>query len=71
MASFGSIRGAIPNPDGSVGAYFGPVQPKGVPKENWIQTKPGMGYFIYLRLYGPLKSRFDKTWQPGDPEIVK
>jgi hypothetical protein len=34
-------------------------------------TKPGMGYFVYLRLYGPLKSWFDKTWKPGDPELVK
>ena len=71
VASLGSIRGAVENPDGSVDAYFGPVRPEGVPEENWIQTKPGMGYFIYLRLYGPLESFFDKSWRPGDPEIVK
>ena len=70
VASLGSIRGAVPNPDGSVDAYFGPVRPEGVAKENWIQTKPGIGYFVYLRLYGPLKSWFDKSWQPGNPEIV-
>jgi hypothetical protein len=71
VSSLGTIRGAVANADGSVDAYFGPVQPKGVPKENWIQTKPGMGYFVYLRLYGPLKSWFDKIWKPGDPELVK
>jgi hypothetical protein len=48
VSSLGSIRGAVPNVDGSVDAYFGPAQPKGVPEENWIQTKPGMGYFVYL-----------------------
>ena len=42
-----------------------------VPEENWIQTKPGVGFFVYLRLYGPLESYFDKTWRPGDPKLVK
>jgi hypothetical protein len=23
------------------------------------------------RLYGPLESFYDKTWQPGDPELVE
>jgi hypothetical protein len=71
IASLGSIRGAVPNPDGSVDAYFGPACPTGVPKANWIQTKPGVGYFVYLRLYGPLESWFDKSWRPSDPEIVE
>lgn len=52
-------------------AFLGPVRPEAVSKENWIQTKPGMGFFIYLRLYGPLESWFDKTWLPSDPELVK
>ncbi|QSP95181.1 DUF1254 domain-containing protein [Marinobacter salinisoli] len=71
VASLGSIRGAVPNPDGSVDAYFGPERPDGVPEENWIQTKPGMGYFVYLRLYGPLESWFEKSWRPGDPELLE
>ena len=71
IASLGSIRGAVANPDGSVDAYFGPACPTGVPKANWIQTKPGVGYFVYLRLYGPMQSWFDKSWRPGDPEIVE
>ena len=26
---------------------------------------------VVLRLYGPLEPWFDKTWRPGDPELVK
>jgi len=61
------VHGTVPNANGSVDTYFGPKCPDGVAKENWIQTKPGVGYFIYLRLYGPMESFFDKTWRPGDP----
>lgn len=67
----GSVHGAKPNDDGSYDAYFGPELPKGVSEENWVQTKPGMGWFVYLRLYGPEKSYFDKKWIPGDAEKVK
>ncbi len=31
----------------------------------------GGGYFVLLRLYGPLKPWFDKTWKPGDFELVE
>jgi hypothetical protein len=27
------------------------------------------GWFVYLRLYGPEKPYFDKTWVPGDLEV--
>lgn len=67
----GPIHGAKANEDGSYDAYFGPELPDGVPQENWVQTKPGMGWFVYLRLYGPGQSYFDKTWIPGDAEMVK
>jgi hypothetical protein len=66
----GSVHGAKPNEDGSFDVYFGPKMPAGVPKENWVQTKSGLGWFVYLRLYGPEKSYFDKTWIPGDAERV-
>ena len=57
------------NPDGSYTVWFGPKAPKG--KEgNWVQTWPGKSYFVFLRLYGPLESWFDKTWKPGDFEMV-
>jgi len=67
----GSVHGAKPNEDGSYDAYFGPELPDGVPEENWVQTKPGMGWFVYLRLYGPEKPYFEKTWIPGDAEKTK
>ena len=66
----GSVHGAKPNEDGSYDAYFGPELPGGVPEENWVQTKPGKGWFAYLRLYGPEKPYFEKTWIPGDAERV-
>jgi hypothetical protein len=33
------------NPDGSTTVYFGPRQPAGVKRGNWIQTMPGKGWF--------------------------
>ena len=70
-ATVGTVHGAVPNADGSFDTYYGPKCPDGVPEANWIQTKPGVGFFVYLRLYGPLESYFDKTWRPGDPKLVK
>jgi hypothetical protein len=58
------------NKDGSVDLYFGPKAPKGHEK-NWIQTVPGKGWLVLLRLYGPLEPWFDKTWKPGDFELLK
>lgn len=69
-ATVGTVHGAVANADGSVDTYYGPVRPVGVPAANWIQTKPGVGFFVYLRLYGPLESFFDKTWRPGDPRRI-
>ena len=34
----------------------------------WIQTVPGKGFFVILRLYNPLSSFFDKTWRPSEIE---
>ncbi len=67
----GTVHGAKPSKDGSFDVYFGPKLPAGVAKENWVQTKPGMGWFVYLRLYGPEQPWFDKKWVPGDVEKVK
>jgi hypothetical protein len=58
------------NPDGSTTVYFGPSQPAGVDRGNWIQTMPGKGWFTILRLYGPLESFFDKSWRPSEMELV-
>ena len=51
--------------------YFGPKQPAGVGRGNWIQTTPGKGWFVILRLYSPLEPFFDKSWRPSEIELVK
>lgn len=60
----------IVNPDQSVDVYFGPKAPQGK-ENNWIQTIPGKGWIVCLRLYGPEKPWFDKTWRPGEIEKVE
>lgn len=63
-------KGLLVNKDGSVDVYFGPKAPVG--KEmNWVQTVPGQGWNTILRLYGPLEPWFDKTWRPGEIELVE
>ena len=57
--------------DGSTTVYFGPTQPAGVDRGNWIQTVPGKGWFTILRLYSPLESFFTKAWRPTEIELVK
>lgn len=63
-------QGLQQNADGSYDIYFSPKAPTGK-EDNWIQTVPGKGWNMLLRLYGPLDPWFDKTWKPGDPELVK
>lgn len=58
------------NRDGSFDVYFSPKAPSGQ-ESNWIQTVPGKGWNTILRLYGPLESFYDKSWKPGDPELVE
>ncbi|MEP9389997.1 DUF1254 domain-containing protein [Mesorhizobium sp. KR9-304] len=57
--------------DGTTTVYFGPTQPEGVARGNWIQTDPGKGWFTVLRLYSPLPSFFDKSWRPSEIELVQ
>ncbi|MFD5492892.1 DUF1254 domain-containing protein [Streptomyces sp. NPDC127091] len=61
---------AVPDADGTTTVHFGPDRPDGVPEGNWIQTTPGRGWFVVLRLYSPLQPFFDKTWRPGEIEAV-
>ena len=69
--SISSLTGLMEeNKDGSFDIYFGPTAPKGK-ENNWIQTVPEKGWFPIIRLYGPLEPWFDKTWKPGDFEIVE
>lgn len=60
----------IYNDDGSVDLYYGPKAPQGK-EANWTQTVPGKGWFVLFRAYGPLEPWFDKTWKPGEFELVK
>lgn len=63
-------KGMVKNKDGSYDIYFAPEAPKGQ-KGNWLQTLPGKSWFIILRMYGPLEPWIDKTWRPGEIELVK
>jgi hypothetical protein len=56
--------------DGSTTVYFGPEKPDGVKEGNFIQTLPGKGWFVILRLYSPLQPFFDKSWRPTEIEQV-
>lgn len=60
----------VKNADGSVDLIFSPTAPKGK-ENNWIETVPGKGWFAILRLYGPLEPWFDKSWRPGDIELLE
>jgi hypothetical protein len=69
--SVGSVtKGIVVNPDTSADVYFGPKAPAGK-ENNWVQTNPGEGWNVILRLYGPLNPWFDKTWRPSEIELVK
>ena len=57
------------NADRSVTIWFGPKAPVGQ-ESNWVQTMPGKGWNVLLRLYGPLEPWFDKTWKPSDLERI-
>jgi len=63
-------KGVKVNADGSTDVYFGPTAPAGM-ENNWVETIPGKGWFMILRLYGPLEPWFNQSWKPGDIELVK
>jgi hypothetical protein len=58
------------NADGSVTVWFAPTAPTGH-ETNWVQTMSGKGWNSLLRLYAPLEPWFNKTWKPGDVELVE
>ncbi len=58
------------NDDGSTDVYFGPEAPA-YKENNWVQTVSGKGFWLILRLYGPLEPWFDKTWRPGKIELIE
>jgi hypothetical protein len=57
--------------DGSTTIWFGPEQPEGVARGNWIETIPRKGWFVILRLYSPLEPFFTKQWRPSEIKLVK
>ena len=63
-------KGMKKNADGSYDIYFGPKPPEGK-KSNWLETVPGKAWFTILRMYGPLEPWINKTWRPGEIELVK
>jgi hypothetical protein len=70
LPSLNSLDKPVLNADGSVDLYFGDQAPAGHEK-NWLRTPRGKGYFVILRLYGPLEPALDRTWIPGDLDKVK
>jgi hypothetical protein len=62
-----TLAGIEKTPDGGATIWFGPKAPAGH-EGSWVQTMPGRGYNVILRLYGPLEPWFDQTWRPGDFE---
>ena len=68
--SLGSRDKPAQNADGCTDIYLGPQAPEGK-AGNWRATVPGKGYFAILRLYGPTESAINKSWKPGDIELVK
>ena len=63
-------EGLKQNEDGSYDIYFASKPPKGY-ENNWLETVPGKGWFVALRLYGPLEPWIEKTWRPGEIELVE
>jgi hypothetical protein len=63
--------GAEANDDGSITIYYGPEKPTGVPEGNYIKTIPDRGWFQIIRCYSPTEGFFDKSWRPGEVELVK
>jgi hypothetical protein len=63
-------KGLQVNGDGSIDIYFGPKPPPGK-QSNWVQTVPGRGWNTVLRMYGALEPWFNKTWRPGEIELIQ
>jgi Uncharacterized conserved protein len=62
-------QGLKQNEDGSIDIYYGPKPVAGF-EQNFVQTKPGEGWFTYFRFYAPTEAFFDKSWALGDIERV-
>ena len=56
--------------DQPVALHFGPDHHPTTTPPRWIKTKPGTGWFVYFRIYGPEPPTFDGTWQLPDFQPV-
>ena len=71
LPSIGSqTEGVVINLDTSVDVYFGPKPPTGAGSQLGAD-RARQGLERALRLYGPLQPWFDKTWKPGEIELVR
>jgi hypothetical protein len=68
MSALNSYMKLPVNKDGTIDLHFGPKPPPQGEK-SWVKTKPGEGFFMYFRLYAPLKPFYDKSWKLND--VVK
>ncbi|MBU8900774.1 DUF1254 domain-containing protein [Corallococcus sp. M34] len=68
LRSLFELRDAAGLPE--VELYFGPGAPGGN-QQRWIKTTPGKGWFAFIRIYGPERAAFDRSWKPGDFEEMK
>ena len=48
---------------------LGPPRPPDAEDGNWIQTMPGKGWFLLLRLYSPKEAFFTKEWRPSRDRV--
>jgi hypothetical protein len=58
------------NADGSIDIYFGPTAPAGK-ETNWVPTDASRPFEVMVRLYGPEKTLFDRTWRLPDIEKIQ
>jgi hypothetical protein len=66
--SIGSQKAGVQvNTDTSVDLTSARRPPPGQ-ESNRVQTWPGKGWNVILRLHGPLQPWFDKTWRPSEIE---
>ena len=63
-------EGMEKNEDGSYDVYFGTESPQGQGRQ-LAANFPDKSWFSILRMYGPLEPWIEKTWRPGEIELVE
>ena len=70
MPAVSSYDNLTKNNDGSIDLFFGPEAPEEW-ENNWIETLPGRGFFVWFRAYHPTEALFDGSWQLHDIEKIR